>query len=324
VKASQIQPRDDIARVIAERHQRAVASQIAAGIDMVGAELDEAVLAAAIQTNDFGRLWRSLALDRLEQALRPALNALAFIHDRVAMETTARIEQIAKAGPSKLKTPAVIPLTYDPLNPETVARQNADNEQVVERIEEGAQQTAEQVVSDGLRARDRASAIARRLRTTLGMTPQEANAIENYRRALEAGNASSLSRALRDRRFDARIRRGDALDSTQIDRMVERYAARYRAFRANRIAQTESLRAANLGRAEAWRQYAEMTGRGGEIRRFWLTAGDELVCKVCAPIPEMNTNGIGLEEQYSTPIGPQNQPPIHPNCRCTEKFVRSV
>jgi hypothetical protein len=324
MKPSQIQPRDDLARRIAERHERTVATQVSAGITALRASIDEATLARAIETNDWDRLWRHLALDRMPDMLRPALNGLAWIHDRLAQETMAEIDAIFKAGPSKLKTPAVIPLTYDPLASQTVQRQRDANEQIVEGVEDAAQQTARQVVSDGLAARMRPAAIARRLRETLGMTIQEANAIENYRGALEQGSAAALARALRDRRYDARVRRGEPLEDDQIETMVARYAERYRAFRAERIARTETLRAANQGRLEAYRQWAEMTGRGDEIRRFWLTAADELVCKVCRPIPDMNPQGIALNEQYATPIGPQDQPPIHPNCRCTEKIVRSV
>lgn len=323
MKAEQIQPRDDPARRVAERHQRAVAAAISAGISSITDSIDPDSLVRAIESNDFARVWRHLALERLGPALRPALNALAFIHDRLAFIAAEDIvESLTKAGPSKLKTPAVIPLTYDPLKPETVAAQNAANEKIVQRVTSGAQATAEQVLADGLRNRQSARAIARRLRETLGMTTQEANAIANYRLALEQGSASALARGLRDRRFDATIRRGDALGDDQIERMVERYAARYRAFRAERIAHTEALRAANEGRAAGYQQYAEITGRGDEFRRFWLTAADELVCRICEPIPAMNPDGVRLNELYATALGPQDRPPIHPLCRCTEKFVR--
>jgi hypothetical protein len=322
LRAGQIQPRSDPARVLAERAERPIAALVRAGFDAIIGELNPTSLGLAIQANRFDALWDHLALERLAPALRPALNRIALTHDQSAIEASLGIADapVFKAAPSKLKTPAVIPLTYDPLDPATVAAQQAQAAQIVAGVEANAQATAEHILSQGLSAGVRPAQIARQLRDTLGMTLQEATAIQNYRAALNSGTLSPLNRALRDRRFDAATRRG-GLDEAQIDRMVERYAARYRAFRAMRLARTESLRAANQGRKAAWTQYAGLTGEG--VRRFWLTAGDELVCAICAPIPGLNPEGIGLDERYATPIGPLDAPPDpHPVCRCTERFVR--
>lgn len=322
LKPYQIQPRLDPARMIAEHAERAVAAQVRAAYASLIVSLDPATLAETIRTNHFVDLFRHLALERLGPALRPALNRLAQAHDQAAIEATDSIADspILKAAPSKLKTPAVIALTYDPLDPATVAQQNVTGDAIITGVEATAQATAQQILSEGLSAGLKPEVIARRLRESLGMSAAEAAAIENYRAALASGTLSGLNRALRDRRFDASVRRG-GLNEQAIDRMVERYAERYRAFRALRLARTESLRAANQGRKAAWTQYATRSGEG--VRRFWLTAGDELVCAICAPIPGMNPDGVGLDEAYATPIGPLTAPPDpHPLCRCSERFVR--
>ena len=325
LRADQIQPADDAARMFAEHGESGVARAIKDALLALGQTFDQTGLARLIRENRFTEIWRHLAIERIRPALRPALNRLAIIHDQAASSASLSVPAwaiVGKAAPKNTKTPAVINLTYDPLNTATVAAQNATNDELAATIEEQAMRTAQQILSDGLAGHIAPEKIARTLRETLGMTQQEAAAIESYRRALQSGTASSLSRALRDRRYDARVLRGD-MTPDQIDAMTERYAARYRSYRALRLARTESLRAANQGRRAAWMQYAEATGRG--VRRFWLTAGNELVCAICAAIPGMNPDGVDLDQPYETPVGPLMMPPDpHPNCRCTERFGRIV
>lgn len=324
LRAHQIQPLDDSARLAAGRADRAVERMVLAAFDNVYRSIDPAFLARTITEGRFPMLWRHLALDRLTPSLRPALNRLALAHDQVAVQTTSVIPHtLEKARPSSLRTPAVIHLTYDPLDRATVDAQNAVNDAISADIEATAQSTAEQIVSDGLAAGLPARVIARALHETIGLSIREATAVENYRRALQGGGRGALQRALRDRRFDGTVRSGD-LSEDQIERMVTRYADRFRSHRASRLAITESVRAANQGRRAAWAQYIERTGIGDDgVRRFWLTAGDELVCPICSAIPGLNPNGVAFDEPFQTPIGELMGPPDpHPLCRCTEQYTR--
>jgi hypothetical protein len=54
-----------------------------------------------------------------------------------------------------------------------------------------------------------------------------------------------------------------------------------------------------------------------EIKRYWVVAADERLCPVCAPIPDLNRDGVRLDGAFVTPNGPVSVPPLHPNCRCT-------
>jgi hypothetical protein len=317
LRADQIQPIDDTARTIGEAAEAPVARLIGQTIDAIAASLHAPSLARAIGENRFDALWNHLALERFGAALRPALNRLAVAHDRSAIAASTTI---AKARPSRLVTPDVINLTYDPLNAATVAAQNAGNEAIAASIEATAQATAADIIGQGLARGLDPALIAQSVIDGIGLSPGEARAVESYRTALTADTLNALARALRDRRFDAATRAG-RLNPEQIDRLVSRYAARYRAFHAARIARTEALRAANQGRRAAYAQYSALTGR--DLRRFWLTAGDELVCPICAAIPGMNPEGVAMDEPYQTPIGPLMIPPDpHPLCRCSERYTR--
>ena len=102
---------------------------------------------------------------------------------------------------------------------------------------------------------------ARAFRDSIGLTQKQQAAVVNFRRLLEGGSSEALSRQLRDKRFDATIRRaqssGEPLTSEQIDRMVSRYAARYVKYRSEVIGRTEALRAVRAADDEMYQQAVE-------------------------------------------------------------------
>ncbi len=104
--------------------------------------------------------------------------------------------------------------------------------------------------------------------------------------------------------------------------MVQRYRERYLKHRSEMIARTETLRAANLGSYEAWRQASEEQElfTGEQIRRDWLTAKDDRVRLGHRSIPGMNKGGVGMNQPFQTPTGPVMIPPHEPNCRCTVTY----
>jgi hypothetical protein len=110
-----------------------------------------------------------------------------------------------------------------------------------------------------------------------------------------------------------------------LDKMVQAYAERMLGHRASRMAATEAMQAAVSGIRDAHVQAVD-SGRlfNYEVRRFWLTAQDELVCPVCTSIPVMNEDGIGVHDDYRSINGPVEAPLVHPWCRCSEKYVTNM
>ena len=162
---------------------------------------------------------------------------------------------------------------------------------------------------------------ARKIQPLIGLTSRQATAVMNYRAMLETGNyRATLDRALRDGRYDASVIRalndGSKIPRAKIDQMVKRYAERSLRSRAENIARTESIRAANAGLRESWRQAAEQGLLHTSLRQHWLVATDERTCPNCKQIPGMNPNGVAIGGQFNTPYGPIEQPPAHSSCRC--------
>lgn len=152
----------------------------------------------------------------------------------------------------------------------------------------------------------------------VGLTAYDESIIASYRQALTDGRMSdALRRTLRDRRYDRSLAKG-TLTPAQIDTMTDAYRRKLIAWRAETFARSSMLGAANDATQQSWRD-AVAQGRipYAEVRRYWIVAADERLCEICAPIPDRNPDGVGLDEPFDTDTGLRMNPTLHPNCRCT-------
>lgn len=176
---------------------------------------------------------------------------------------------------------------------------------MVRGITEDARQAIRQLVRDMFAGGDvTVDEVARQIRRHLGLTARQSQAVwrrqqDLLRRAADPASPMTEERALRE-----------AAD----------YARQSQASRAETIARTESMRAANAGQQELWRQ-AEAEGYLAPTQqRQWLVTPDELLCPICEPIP--GSGPVGLRQPFVTGSGALlMQPPAHPNCRCTTALV---
>jgi hypothetical protein len=130
----------------------------------------------------------------------------------------------------------------------------------------------------------------------VGLTPKQAESVSRYRQGLlEAGEKP-----------------------TRIDALVEKRTRALRRQRAESIARTESMAAVHEGQQERWRQ-AVRDGLmdTGRFRRYLVITPDDRLCPVCAAVPGLNPEGVGLEQPFETPGGSVQHPPIHVMCRCS-------
>jgi SPP1 gp7 family putative phage head morphogenesis protein len=119
--------------------------------------------------------------------------------------------------------------------------------------------------------------------------------------------AKDISDTTRDRIRDAVAREHetgesaeDALDSIFDDA------------RAEMIARTESMDAANEGLAQGWDQAVEEGLLTGDEQKTWIAAEDP-----CPECEEVDGETVPMDEDFS--VG--DDPPLHPNCRCTMGLV---
>lgn len=239
--------------------------------------------------------------------------------DRVAhhLRKQSKIETIFKAAGDGFD--------FDRFDENTQRRLRDITNGLIDDLSTSAKETINAVVLDGVRAGDSFDDIAKNVRDTISLTPSQAQAVANYRRELEDLDPAALKRALRDAGLDTEVQdaidSGDFLTDSFMDDAVNSYLDNYLDYRANTIARTESLRAGNSGLLDGYQQAAD---RGvfpaAAVTRQWQAAIDERTCPVCMSIVENNPNGVGLDEQFQSDDGPVDDPPVHPNCRCTVQY----
>lgn len=170
--------------------------------------------------------------------------------------------------------------------------------------------------------------LGRMLRSTTGLSPRQARALENYERGLyekfRTGSTSiplrGAGRPLADQRYSV-----SRLDEQKIQTLVDRYRERLVNYRAEMIARTETMRSANAGAYAEWMA----AGRSGLLdlttaRRIWIVTPDDRTCDDCMMLSGQT---VGMTEAFTlqgyavdgTPLDPvtSEMPPIHPSCRCT-------
>jgi hypothetical protein len=127
--------------------------------------------------------------------------------------------------------------------------------------------------------------VAKNIINLIGLTSKQAGAVTNFRIAsLEAGVAPG-----------------------QVERNVIKYADRLLNYRAESIARTETMRAANNGYREMILQGIENGLIPKETRMVWIVTPDDRLCDDCNDMEgeEADENG-----EFSEEI------PLHPRCRC--------
>lgn len=313
LKASEVQPKDDPARAIAQKRENEVKKALLVLFGGLIALFSGEAVIRAISRFDTSSLNSLLGGQEAQDLI---------IHGYQPVADTF-LESARRAANENFR--GLVP--YDPLAA-AVSLQELRN-QLSGTIGFAAQRNIQQVLLDALRTGSDPASVAAYLRQIIGLDRQSAQAVRNYRLLLQLGDLSSLRRALRDERFDDLVReaaRGQtAMKPEVIDRMVQAYADRLLSHRAQRMAATEAMQAAVSGIRDAHVQAVD-SGRlyDSEVRRFWLTAADELVCPVCTSIPVLNESGVGVHDDYKSINGPIDAPLVHPWCRCSERYVTNM
>lgn len=215
---------------------------------------------------------------------------------------------------------------FDRFDPATQRKIRAYQDLFIRDLSDGARGSVERAILDGLRKGLPPEAIVTRIKRAIGLTVQQAAAVERFRDQLIAGDAAALGRTLVSPGDARRIRNaldgGVPLPLDVIDRMVDRYEFRYRDYRALTIARTETTNAAAMGLQDSYEQAVERGAMPREaVRQMWRLALDERTCEHCISVVDLNPDGVPLGEPFDSDEGPVTAPGLHPNCRCSLEMV---
>ena len=324
---------------LAASYEPKITKAVLAMLEEQSAALDLDKLAAALASGNVGAVMAMLVetFGTLSDALEDAVWAAGLATATVINATTV----------------GGVSFTFHRLNPFLIHWMQNYTLGLIREINASTRDSVRMAITTGIQSGKGPIEQARQIKQIVGLTKTQAQAVANFRAELEGfhqkqtaggwnlgGQISRrnnrqvfalgpdgkpkdgiLQRRLRDFRYDKTLNEaltsGKPLSAAKIDQMVAAYARKYRQFRAQTIARTESMRAMNMGVQEAFRQ-AVIDGKLSEsqIRRFWKVAKDERTCETCAPVPKLNPDGVMFGEPFKTPKGPVTLPPLHPNCRC--------
>lgn len=289
---------------------------------------------------DFVRLVQSDAvMARIEERLaaQDIRGAFQIVESYVAQfgDVLPRVQQQVGTA-TALELTAILPASiaiaigFDSSNPRAAAMVSTQRLGLIREMGDRQLAAVQQAVNRALNTGAGAQATARAFRDAIGLTAQQEQAVASYRAALMASSRDAFDRALRDRRFDDRVRaaieQNRPLTDKQIDMMVSRYRARQLAARAETIARTEAGRATAEAREEMVRQMIERTGLDPRrLKRIWNATGDdrtrdwhESMDGQRRGLDEPFVDGLGNRLRY--PHDPQAPPETTINCRCPLTF----
>jgi hypothetical protein len=327
LEARHYQRKDDAVRRIADRSRRRIGIAIIKALRHFRDQLDTETLAERMQSGGAlspARIDALLELGRLGDGLRQAFDRIAATFEEAAALGAQRMHGYVLGARRDLRkdtTGVGAAYAFDRFTPEVRAAIAAMQDAFITSLTDEARSLVFSIVVQGQTNGWTVEQIAQQIRQVVGLTPAQAQAVQNFEQML-------LTRSLRDPRFEqellAMLSR-PAPDRDVVARMVQAYADRSLDARARSIAQTESVNAANIGLHES---YSQSIDRGlfphAAVRRYWQVALDERTCVVCRTIPERNPDGVGVDEAFDTINGPILDPAVHPNCRCSVRYVTDL
>lgn len=278
----------------AARHEGAIRALIvrAARVERASVPLDELENVLGLHGGTGAPLY---VIAPVLQALRDALMGEEVTYTAQHVTHVKVLEAKRKSLPDLLFDTLVsgaraklpIGMTFDATNPAAIAWAHDHAAELIKEISDHVQDairlTVVQSFEEGIAPRD----VAKLIRSNIGLTDRDAGAVMKKQIAWLA----------------------DGVAPEKATARAERYADKLLRSRADTIARTEGMRAANEGQRQLWDQAVDAgLVDAATQQKVWIATDD-----ACPECQEVDGETVGLDEDFS--VG--SDPPLHPNCRCT-------
>lgn len=265
----------------------------------------------------FFRLWDRALEDAFEAGGRAVMNLVPAVRDVNGVKLTVQFNirnPDAESWIRQHSSSSIVEIIED--------QRNMIREHLQAKLAQGVnpRQTALELVG-------RIAPSGRREGGVIGLTSSQAEWVRNYQAELASNNpAAALSRSLRDKRFDAALRRASAegipIEPALRERMVQSYTNRALKYRADSIARTETMAALHQSQEEAIRQGISSGSIDHDnVTEVWHASKDDRTRdshremdgqEVARGEPFITGNGVPL----MFPGDPNGPPEEIINCRC--------
>lgn len=199
-------------------------------------------------------------------------------------------------------------------NPLAVKWVREHGAELVDDISEKTRASIRKVLVQSFERGINAQKTAKRVKQVIGLTEKQVDAVERLRDRLIDSPGELVHAGGRD------IRVPETIDDDWLEAKLDRYSETLLDARADAIARTETIAAANEGQRQAWVQ-AGATGLLDldEVERVWIVTPDDRLCPICESMEgkTASVNGTFVDEEGETHSGP----PAHPRCRCAQGLV---
>ncbi len=317
---------DAINKVLYEGDMRVddVATAFLDALDRYKKDIDYAALESAIEADDYEAAKKALNTDEFDSFLFGLGVGIAASFVELLQESFITG---AKTAILELEDWQKKIIVFDTLGQRGV---EAMRKQAIAAVKDAVTGTVEgfrKVMETKAGVYDDIKRQAKEMAEIYGLLPNQAVAVSNYRKQLEARKVFDLTTPA-DRRIDAldrllvqRHMTTGGLTQEQIDKLVNNYSRSLLEQRALTIARTEVMSAINTGRQELWEQAIDQGLIDiNYVRKFWIVTPDDRLRATHAAIPLMNVNGVGIRSFFVTPFGnvygPQDRRVELINCRC--------
>ncbi len=198
-------------------------------------------------------------------------------------------------------------LNFDMINPRAQAWAGQRSATAVRGITAEARRAVRNILARGFAEGIPHGQMARMLRSVIGLTEGQANAVMNLRASI-LKNPGKLIRA---GKVPIRVPKAGFTEA-MLERRLKGYARRLLNRRAYVIARNETMTAANIGQHQLWQQAQEQRLLRKDAVKEWIITPDNRLCEICEPLSGLKAL---LNEPFEN-IGVQG-PPAHILCRCT-------
>lgn len=303
--------------------------QFQVAISLLKREINLQELADAIRTRN---------LDYISQVFNDRTMTMAFqgyIEEIKNSQIKGAALAVAALPLFRFQSGTQLEVRFNVTNPRTATFLESYAMDKVRQVSNDIRENIRKIINQSVIGGENPLNAATRVRAVIGLTARQDAAVAKFEQLLRAGEAGALQRELRDKRFDPSVAaalRGDRpLKEQQIQKMTQRYRERYLRYRSQTIARTESIRALESGKSLLIDQKInEGMISSSSVRRFWINTNDEKLRDSHRQIPEMNPDGVGLNEPFKSPLGyimhpgdPNATAENTINCRCTT-FIQVI
>ena len=281
-----------------------IAIDFISAADMMKRNIDPEMVRELIRAGALDRLALDLPWQAFEQMLKngitPAvIQALKRAADSASAQTAATLKKALGYEPV---------LTFDARNPRLQSWIADNTGELITGITRDGKKAVKDVVKRALSTEMDSLDIFQTVKNVIGLTRQQGNAVFNFYKGM----------------LDEGMDKEDALGR------AEQYADRSLKYRANLVAQHETMVAANQGLNEGWAQAAEQdlfNPKQAEVE--WVITDDDRLCPTCENMkgvrrPFEGSWTVELLTDTGASYGTkqvENPSESHPRCRCTSMLI---